>query len=69
MVPLSYPAEWLLDIFNSGFPARTSRIFRAPYIFEVPSPPMPWILDNGWWVLPLLLTIEIFLGGHLCHVL
>ncbi len=65
MTPLSYPAEWLLDIFNNG--AKCRRISREPYLCMITTPGIPWILEYGWRIIAGLLVVEIVLGGFLCH--
>ena len=56
-VQLSYPAEWLLDIFNNGSK-------RPGYQYQyMPEPhPMPWM-----WIILVLLGIGIALGVKICY--
>lgn len=53
MTPM--PSEWLLDIFNPRPTVRRP----APYVFEVPTPPMPWMLRYGNYCL----AGTLILGG------
>jgi hypothetical protein len=59
MTSLSYPAEWLLDVFNGR--ARTAR----PYQLAIETPRAPWLLrgtwlQNGWKLVGVgLLAIAI----------
>lgn len=59
-VELSYPAEWLLDIFNS----RGDRPQFRPYQ-QIPTPPVPWSLNWGWHVI----AGAIVIGAALIHFL
>lgn len=63
MVPLSYPSEWLLDIFNNGATCR--RISRQPYIAVIQTPTTPWVLDYGWHVI----AGAVVVGGILIYLI
>jgi hypothetical protein len=58
-VPLTYPAEWMLDTFH-GKTLQYNRT-RACYEWTIPTPPMPWLLDWGWPIIGVLLIAEIVL--------
>jgi hypothetical protein len=47
-----YPSEWMLDVYSES-----KRFRQRPYVFDVPTPPIPWPLVYGWRIIGATLVV------------